>query len=97
MTHAITRHRRRVAGRCALLSVSLAAFVAPTAGLAATARERAIEQIPELMGRILESQEEIRERENEMAPVVQRYDRDLIGAKRAIESASTEELPMPAI
>jgi DNA repair exonuclease SbcCD ATPase subunit len=55
------------------------------------ARERAIEQIPELMGRILESQEEIRERENEMTPVVERYDRKLVDSKKAIESASSEQ------
>jgi hypothetical protein len=97
MTH-IHRHRPHFAGRRALaLGVSLAAFVAPSPGLAATARERAIEQIPELMGRILESQEEIRERESEMTPVVERYDRDLSGAKRAIESASTEEQAAEAL
>ena len=55
------------------------------------ARERAIEQIPELMGRILESQEEIRERESEMTPVVERYDRKLVDSKKAIENASSEQ------
>ncbi|MGI9592708.1 MAG: hypothetical protein ACR2P8_15165 [Myxococcota bacterium] len=55
------------------------------------ARERAIEQIPELMGRILESQEEIRERESEMTPFVERYDRKLVDSKKAIESASSEQ------
>ena len=92
MTPDTTRSWRRVAGRRALLlGLALAAFVAPEAGLAATARERAIEQIPELMGRILESQEEIRERESEMTPVVRRYESDLVAAKRAIESSSSEE------
>jgi len=55
------------------------------------ARERAIEQIPELMGRILESQEEIRERESEMTPVVERYDRKLVDSKKSIEGASSEQ------
>jgi hypothetical protein len=50
----------------------LLALALPAVSLAAPARERAIEQIPELMGRILESQEEIRERESEMTPVVAR-------------------------
>ncbi len=58
---------------------------------AAAARERAIEQIPELMGRILESQEEIREREAEMAPVVKRYDSKRESSRRDIERASDEE------
>lgn len=57
---------------------------------AAPARERAIEQIPELMGRILESQEEIRRRETEMSPVVERYNQQLVLAKRGIESAASE-------
>lgn len=69
----------------------LLALVLPTAALAAPARERAIEQIPELMGRILESQEEIRERESEMLPVVERYDAKLGAAKQSIESASSEQ------
>ena len=43
------------------------ALVLPAAAFAAPALERAIEQIPELMGRILESQEEIRERESDRA------------------------------
>lgn len=83
--------------RPATLAVLIASVVAPTAALAATARERAIEQIPELMGRILESQEEIRERENEMTPVVERYDRELASAKRAIESSSSEEQAAEAL
>ena len=43
------------------MSLALA-LALPAVSLAAPARERAVEQIPELMGRILESQEEIRER-----------------------------------
>ncbi len=58
---------------------------------AAPARERAIEQIPELMGRILDSQEEIRERESEMTPVVARYNEKLSEAKQRIDSASSED------
>ena len=69
----------------------LLSLVLPAAAFAAPARERAIEQIPELMGRILESQEEIRERESEMLPVVERYDAKLGAAKQSIESASSEQ------
>ncbi len=54
------------------------------------ARERAIEQIPELMGRILESQEQIRARESALVPVVESYDKVLTTKRRAIEKASTE-------
>jgi hypothetical protein len=74
------------------IRISLAlALVLPAVSLAAPARERAVEQIPELMGRILESQEEIRERESEMTPVVERYDTRLAGAKQRIESAASEQ------
>jgi hypothetical protein len=62
----------------------------PGASGAAPARERAIEQIPELMGRILDSQEEIRERESEMTPVVRRYDEKLAESKRGIDAAASE-------
>ena len=68
------------------MSLALA-LTLPAVSLAAPARERAVEQIPELMGRILESQEEIRERESEMTPVVERYDSQLAGAKQRIEFA----------
>ncbi len=71
--------------------VLLAAALAPGAALARNARERAVEQIPELMSRILESQEEIRETENELAPIVQRYDTEILSARRSIEGASSEE------
>ena len=67
------------------------ALTLPAVSLAAPARERAIEQIPELMGRILESQEEIRERESEMTPVVERYDARLAVAKQRIEGAASEQ------
>jgi hypothetical protein len=62
----------------------------PAASGAAPARERAIEQIPELMGRILESQEEIRERESQMTPVVERYDASLAASKQRIDAAASE-------
>ena len=75
-----------------LLGVVLAA--APALG---AARERAIEQIPELMGRILESQEEIRERESELTPVVERYDRKLVDAKKQIEGAASEQQAAEAL
>jgi hypothetical protein len=71
------------------LVLVVAAF--PASALAAPARERAIEQIPELMGRILESQEEIRERESEMTPVVRRYDEKLSQAKTRIDASSSEQ------
>jgi hypothetical protein len=61
------------------------------------ARERAIEQIPELMGRILESQEEIRQRETEMTPIVQRYDGELVEAKARIQGATSEETAAEAL
>ena len=61
------------------------------ASLAATPREHAVEQIPELMGRILDAQEEIREREKELAPVVQEYDQRLVEAKREIDSAGSDQ------
>lgn len=71
------------------LSLLLGMLVAsPT--VATPARERAIEQIPELMGRILDSQEEIRERESEIAPVVERYDAGLVDAKRRVDAAASE-------
>ena len=69
---------------CVLLALPAAASAAP-------GRERAIEQIPELMGRILDSQEEIRERESEMTPVVERYDQRLSDAQTRIESSSSEQ------
>jgi hypothetical protein len=71
-----------------LLAGLLAA--APGAGAAGAGRERALEQIPELMGRILDAQEEIRTREEEMAPVVAGHDAELAAARRGIEDAAGE-------
>jgi hypothetical protein len=70
---------------------SLLALLIPAASLAAPGRERAIEQIPELMGRILESQEEIRERESEMTPVIEGYNAQLGTAKQRIDGAASEQ------
>jgi hypothetical protein len=75
----------------ARLTLSWLLCVLPATAVSAAPRERAIEQIPELMGRILDSQEEIRERENEMLPVVERYDAQLVAAKQQIEAASSEQ------
>lgn len=85
--------------RSALLIVSLVILALAYAanGRAATPRERAVEQIPELMGRILESQEEIRERESELAPVVHEYDQRLVESKREIDSAGTDEQAVEAL
>jgi hypothetical protein len=75
--------------RSLVVAGTLAALTAPATH--ATPRERAIEQIPELMGRILESQEEIRERELEVKPLVERYDQKLDSARRHVEHASSED------
>jgi hypothetical protein len=72
----------------ALVSLLLAA--PPAAPAAAQGRERALEQIPELMERILDSQEQIRAREAEVAPVVEGYDLELVRARREIEEAEGE-------
>jgi len=75
-----------------LVSFALGASVAFGPATAdASGRERAAEQIPELMGRILESQEEIRQREGEYAPLVQRYNEKLITAREAIGTAENDE------
>jgi len=79
----------------ALALGSTGAFVPSTAR--AVGRERAAEQIPELMGRILESQEEIREREGEYAPVVQRYNEKLIEARQRIQDAGDDEAAAAAL
>jgi len=60
---------------------------APGGGAAGQARERALEQIPALMGRILDSQAEIREREAELEPVVASHEVELADARRGIEQA----------
>jgi len=75
--------------RTLVVAATLTAFAAPAAH--ATPRERAIEQIPELMGRILESQEEIHEREQEVKPLVERYDKKLDTARSHVEHASSED------
>ncbi|MGH0030058.1 MAG: hypothetical protein ACQGVC_09730 [Myxococcota bacterium] len=79
------------------IAAAVALCSLPLAGGAATPRERAVEQIPELMGRILESQEEIRERESELAPVVQEYDQRLVESKREIDSAGTDQEAVEAL
>lgn len=82
----ILTNTRSFSAGCALLLLLLL----PVAAGAGTGRERAIEQIPELMGRILDSQEQIRERESEMAPIVQQYNESLVASKQRIEVAGTE-------
>jgi len=84
--------------RLSVVSFALGAAVAFGPAMAgASGRERAAEQIPELMGRILESQEEIREREGEYAPVVQRYNEKLIAAREAIQLADDDEQAAAAL
>jgi hypothetical protein len=78
-------------GLRACASASALWLVAAAATAASTPREHAVEQIPELMGRILESQEEIRERESELAPVVQEYDQRLVESKRLVDAAGTDQ------
>jgi hypothetical protein len=78
------RRARRALGFTAILAL------AGSPAAAAPPRERAVELIPELMGRILDSQEEIRETESEIAPVVQRHDAALVDAQERIEGAASE-------
>jgi len=82
----------RLARRLSILGLALGAGLplAPTTAWAA-GRERAAEQIPELMGRILQYQEEIRTREGEYAPVVRRYNEKLIASREAIQSAGNDD------
>ena len=75
--------------RAALGYTAILAFAASPVA-AAAAHERAVELIPELMGRILDSQEEIRETESEIAPVVRRQDEQLADAKQRIDASATE-------
>jgi len=63
----------------------------PTGPAAGQGRERALEQIPELMGRILDSQAEIRAREAELEPVVASHEVELADARRGIENAEGEQ------
>jgi DNA repair exonuclease SbcCD ATPase subunit len=83
--------------RALLGSLALAAAALAPAAASAQGRERAAEQIPELMGRILESQEEIREREGEYAPLVQRYTEKLVAARAAIGEAESDEAAAEAL
>lgn len=76
------------------LGLSLA-LAAPALG--ASPRERAVEQIPELMGRILESQEAIREREAKTRQRVADYDRRLEQKRKEIERASSEQAAAEAL
>jgi hypothetical protein len=69
----------------------------PGVASAETPREHAVEQLPELMGRILESQEEIRARESELAPVVQEYDQRLVASKREIDAAGSDGAAVEAL
>lgn len=99
----MTRRRRLSVsslGRLSVLSFAIAIgsapVLAPSTALA-VGRERAAEQIPELMGRILESQEEIRQREGEYAPVVQRYNEKLIAARQRIQDAGDDEAAAAAL
>lgn len=78
------------------LAFGLALLAAPPDSRAA-GRERASELIPELMGRILESQEEIREREGEYAPLVQRYNERLVASRQAIQDAGSDEVAAEAL
>ena len=80
------RTARALIGAAALIGLGSAQSPAT----AAPARERAIEQIPELMGRILESQEKILEQESEMVPVVEEFDEQLTVAKQEIDAAGSE-------
>ena len=71
--------------------IALVTTLAMASPALAAPRERAIEQIPELMGRILEHQEEIRAAETEMKPIVERYDAKLVTAKQGVDQAATEQ------
>jgi hypothetical protein len=77
--------------RNAIPSLLLALLAgAPDGAGAGQGRERALEQIPELMGRILDSQAEIRAREAELEPVVASHEVELADARRGIENAEGE-------
>ena len=79
------------------LALGIAVTIGAGAAGAASPRERAIEQIPELMGRILEAQEEIRATEANTATELERYDRNLERTRHAIEEAKTEEAAAAAL
>ncbi len=82
--------RRRSTGLCVALALLGASALLPTHALA-RGRERAVEEIPELMGRILDSQEKIREEETALAPVVARYDEELREARERVEASDSDE------
>ncbi len=83
--------------RCTAAILALV-LVAPAGSASAErGRERAIELIPELMGRILETQEEIRERDEAVAQEVQRFDRKLERSRDAIENAPSEDQAAEAL
>ena len=83
---------KRAVTRCqaAVVLLALVGIGSPPASARSSARERAIGQIPELMGRILESQNEIRELESESSPVVSGYEERLDDARRRIAQANDE-------
>ncbi len=87
--------------RISLLAVFAAAplvtSLALPASVTAAGRERASELIPELMGRILESQEQIREREGEYSPLIQRYNEKLVASRQAIQDAGSDEVAAEAL
>lgn len=85
--HAIKRIRRP---RAAAVLPLIGIFLLSAASAQAGGRERAVEQIPELMGRILESQEEIRATESDLGPGVALWNERLEGARDRIERASSE-------
>ncbi len=86
MARSIRRARRRTLGALALFVWLAAAESAPAAG-----RERAVQEIPELMGRILESQEEIRQQEGRFGPIIQGYNEQLEAARGRAQQAGSEE------
>ncbi len=75
--------------RANFLSAAATCLLAVPAG-AITPRERAEQLIPELMGRIVEAQEEIREREGEYSPVIRQYDDQLGSLRDGIHQAESE-------
>jgi hypothetical protein len=81
------------------ISGFLAALLAGAPGGMATGqgRERALEQIPELLARIVDSQQEIRAAEAELEPVVASHEVELADARRAIASAHGEQAAAEAL
>ncbi len=84
--------------RDAITNLLFALLAGAPAGVATgQGRERALEQIPELMGRILDSQAEIRAREAELEPVVASHEVELADARRGIEGAAGEQAAAEAL